>query len=412
MVAEEICIVIPGYAASTPRAVKEADALHAAGYRVRLVSSRGNLKSVGDHDRVLLDSKPWEKSTVLWSPFNGQGEYLTYAYSKARFHVARALPLRRAFWASCAEGRVYPELAATAKKRRSALYIGHYPAGLAAAASAAAAWGAKLGYDLEDLYVAEHSQDLSKTARIQLIERSYLSRCSSVTAVSQAIAAEVSRLYHVPLPVTIHNVFPWADRNGLDGRILDRRGSKLSLYWYSQVIGLDRGIQDAIGAAGLLKGRVQIHLRGELSLEVERSLRGLARRHGIEEDLYFHPPVSPAELLSRAAEHDIGLALETTGNRSRELTVSNKLFFYLLAGLMVAVSAVEGQGSVFKDFQGAGFPYPPGDSGALAAQLNLVAGDPERLRRCKDAALLAARERWNWETESLRLIEHVRRVLA
>jgi len=49
------------------------------------------------------------------------------------------------------------------------------------------------------------------------------------------------------------------------------------------------------------------------------------------------------DLLSRIAEHDIGFAGEMPHCRSRDLTVTNKILQYLLAGLAVVASGTAGQ---------------------------------------------------------------------
>ncbi len=193
----------------------------------------------------------------------------------------------------------------------------------------------------------------------------------------------------------------------LDGQLKDRRGEELSLYWYSQIIGLDRGLQDVIRAASLLCGPVQIHLRGELSEEVKSGLMGLAREYSVAECIFFHKPVPPAELLSRAAEHDVGLALEQPVNENKNVTMANKVFFYLLGGLALAASDTVGQRKVVSTCPDAGFLYSAGDHKALAARLQDLIDSPELLLQRKVAALRAARERWNWETESRQLVDLV-----
>ncbi len=405
-----ICIVTPAYITSTPRVVKQADALWQAGYNVRVVFSQGNLEYVRRSDEALLKEKPWRYSIVGWSPFRKK-EKLLYWKSGFRQHLAR----RISFWgwaklAEYAEGRVYPELVALAAAEKADLYIGHYPAGLAAAYSAAFYWKTKLGFDAEDLHTEEGPTDkegLRRRKRIGLIQMRYLPHCSYVSSVSKPVADELSKRYNIAQPVVIHNVFPWSERSRLDGQIKDRKGSSLSLYWYSQVIGEDRGIQDAIRAAGLLEEKVQLHLRGYLSPEVKNRLLNLAKTCGIENNIHFHPPVLPGELLSRAVEHDVGLSLEQGLNLSRKLTITNKFFFYLLAGLAIIATDLPGQRYVFSTFPKAGFLYPPGDYQALAGYLKRFIDDPGLLNSCKQASLQAAQERWNWERESQKLIERI-----
>ena len=396
-----ICIVTPGYISSNPRVVKEADALWEAGFKVRVVFSQGNLEGARQFDEILLKEKPWQRSAVRWSPFRRR-EKLLYYKSKFRYHVVRRLP--SFVWsfgrlAEYGEGRIYKEIAKLAVSEKADLYIGHYPVGLAAAAHAAFHCRTKLGYDVEDLHT-EESLPVKQKERIKKIESRYLPHCSHVSAVSESIADEMVQRYNINRPIVIHNVFPLSERNNIDNQIKDRKGPALSLYWYSQVIGEDRGIQDAIKASGILKGKVQIHFRGSVSQEVKNKFVALARGCGVEDNLYFHPPVSPTELLSRAVEHDVGLALDQPVSKSRLLTVANKLFFYFLAGLAVAATDIPGQRYIMSTCPEAGFLYPPGDFLSLADGLNMFLSEPKLLQSFKQAALQAAYEKWNWEKES------------
>lgn len=413
---KKICIVTPEYLYASPRTVREADALWEAGFDVRVVFSQGNLENIREFDQQLLRDKPWRRDIVGWSP-SRKNEKSLYLKSKFRYHICRVLPLRFSSagrLAECAETRVYSELARLAAQEEADLYLGHYPGGLAACAFAAWRWKAKFGYDIEDLHTEEGGNDLEsmkRKERIRLIERRNLAGCAHVSCVSDLVAEEIVRRYGVKRPTVLYNCFPWKEREGIDGLIKDRKGSRLSLYWFSQVIGEDRGIQDAIKAVGLLKGGAQLHLRGYLSEKIKRNLTALAEAFGVREHLYFHSPVVPAELISRAVEHDVGLDLEPGFNLSRTITLTNKFFFYLLAGLAVSASELRGKTEVGSVIQKAGFSYVPGDYKALARNLEKLILDPGLLQKCKENSLRAARERWNWEEESKKLIGNLNSIL-
>ncbi len=74
-------------------------------------------------------------------------------------------------------------------------------------------------------------------------------------------------------------------------------------------------------------------------------------------------------------------------SRSRDLTVTNKILHYLLAGLAVVASDTAGQSEISEQATGAVAIYPAGDSKALANHLNALLASPERLRAAKLAAL-------------------------
>jgi len=309
------------------------------------------------------------------------------------------------------EGRLFPEIARAAVEERADLYIGHLAHGLASAAFAARVHGARLGFDAED-YHPDQGGEPEQEARADYLLRRYLPQCAYVTAASEGIAAALVSRYGITSPTPVYNAFPWTERRLIDGNRRDRVDDTLSLYWYSQTVGLDRGIQDAIRAMGLLGGPVQLHVRGTLADDVRVELTQLAAACGVSDRVFFRDPVPPAELLSRAVEHDVGLALEYGTNLNRSIAATNKMFFYLLAGLAVAATDVPGQRAVLGVMPQAAALYPPGDHHALARSLERWRTNPSELATAKHCALDEARRRWNWETESATLVESVRDVMT
>lgn len=408
--ARRICIVGPGHLANTPRIVKEADALCSAGFDVRVVFAQREGGEKTTQDSELVRTRAWRCTSVGWSRQQHPIQWLRTAFRQRAFQILPRRCWPQTLVAERAQGRAFPELAAAAIAERSDLYIGHYVEGLAAAAAAAGHWRTRCGFDAEDFHTGE-GNPAAQTAREDFIQRRYLPRCAHLTVASTGIGERLATRYGLEAPLAIHNVFPWSDRESLDGRTIDRCGSELSLYWYSQTIGLDRGIQDAIRAVGLLGGPVQIHLRGHVTDSVRAELMRLAVECGIGDRLIFHPQVAPTELLSRACEHDIGLALEQGQTVNRAICATNKMFFYLLAGLAIAATDVPGQKSILDSLTSTARLYRAGDYHALAAHLEFWRTHREALDSAKASALEAARTKWNWELESTKLISAVDNVL-
>ena len=125
-----------------------------------------------------------------------------------------------------------------------------------------------------------------------------------------------------------------------------------------------------------------------------------------------HGMVPNTELLSRITEHDIGFAGETPAVRSRDLTVTNKILYYLLAGLAVLASDTAGQREVATQAPGGVFLYPSGDTPALAARLDALLESADALRQAKAAALGAAERTFCWERQEQALLESIKRALA
>jgi glycosyltransferase involved in cell wall biosynthesis len=107
----------------------------------------------------------------------------------------------------------------------------------------------------------------------------------------------------------------------------------------------------------------------------------------------------------RIAEHDIGLALETPSVRSRDLTVTNKVFQYLEAGLAIVATETAGQREILSECSEAGVLVPAADPKAIAAALSSFINDPAKLRAAKAAALRASQERFSWGEQEAALIQ-------
>jgi glycosyltransferase involved in cell wall biosynthesis len=154
----------------------------------------------------------------------------------------------------------------------------------------------------------------------------------------------------------------------------------------------------------LLDVPVELHLRGSISPQHRAQLEARAARLGVARRLFLWPQAPPPELVSLAAQHDIGLALELGATRSRRIAVTNKLLVYLLAGIAVAATDIPGQRGILDAAPGAGFLYPPGDTAALAAGLESLLAN---LANAKAAARMAGERRFNWEAEAPRLVRYL-----
>jgi glycosyltransferase involved in cell wall biosynthesis len=405
----KICIVTPDHLAVSSRSVKEADALQGAGHEVTVIFGRGCDSHAAAYDAHLMRNRVWRAVALPWERQGHRGRWLASGLrqkaSRALWRRCPLLPL-----AARSLGRVTPELAGRAAAQKADLYIGHHPAGLAAAGWAARRTGAFLAFDAEDFHLGEGAPAPTQRA-IAAIQERYLPGCAYVSSSSGAIGAELTAIYPTLRPVTLYNVSALDDFSSIPCNGSSRTSGAFSLYWVSRTIGLDRGLEDVIRAVGLLKQAVELHLRGACTAEVEGQLRSLAASVGVEASLHLHPPLPPWGLAADAARHDVGLALEQPVSLNHDLCASIKLFLYLSAGLAVAATATSGQREVLSQAPGAGILYPPGDHVALAAILRRWQEEPEALAEAKKASLEAARTRFHWELESRKLVRVVEEVL-
>ena len=408
-----ICLLTPGQPSVDPRLVKEADALHEAGHEVQVLCAH-MIPWADVADRELLQTRPWRCTYVGGDLKARSAEYWR---TRLRHGLARRLPLawplsdRLRRYAVC---RVLPELAGAAMRARADLYIAHYTGALVAAADAARANRALFGFDAEDFEAGSYPLAAGPSPMDRLIERferQYLPRCSYVTAASPGIAEAYNAKYGIPLPTTILNVFPLAERPR-ELRAMPPDGP-LRLYWFSQTIGLGRGLEDVIQAMGQLKGcNIELHVRGRWAGGYKEALFSLATSVGVlHQQIYSHDPEPQGEMIRLAAIHDVGLALERKNNENHDLCIANKIFTYLLAGNAVIATATSGQQLIMKIIGDAGFSYEPGDVNALARGLRLWYENRNILQQARQKSWDWGTRSFNWDLEKKKLVQQIEAVL-
>lgn len=385
--------------------LKAADALAESGYSVRVVSSRYvGWAGDGDEDLRRARKNSWGWSVVDWGRESARAKYLWSGLRhRVAGKVAGGLGVSRCplGLAATAQGRIYPELRRAALAEDVDLIYGGTNGALAAVASAARRMGVSYGLDLEDFHSAEQEDGPASRRAHELIERiesSVLPSAAFLTAGSAAIAEAYREKYGVR-PITINNTFPLpaqAPELSVNGK------GGLKLYWFSQTVGPQRGLEDAIQAMALARIPGELHLRGRAIPGYLESLRRMAGLAATPLKIVHHEPASPESMFELCRGYDVGLATEPGFSPNNLAALSNKAFTYMLGGLAVAFTETPGQRPLAADIGDASLLYKPGDVEALAAGLKRWADDKELLARSKAAAWEAARRRWHWEHEDER----------
>ena len=410
-----VCLVTTGHPSTNPRLVKEADALVEAGYDVRVVAAK--FWRWADAADAAFQSRPWPVEYVSFGEMASgrEGAWPRVRHRIAREAATRTRPQRLpAVVLDRAVHYVTPELRRRAAAVPADLYIAHNLGALPAAAAAARRHGARLGFDAEDFHRGElrdTPENAARRALVAAVEDRYLPRCDYVTAASDGIADAYASAVGIERPTTILNVFPLAERDvevAPDELAAEVPAGARSLHWFSQTIGPNRGLEDAVRALPLLPDDVVLSLRGGWAEGYEHDLRSLAASLGVDHRLRALPHCRPDEVVRRAAQHDVGLALELGETPNRDLCVTNKLFTYLLAGLPAAATSTAGQRGVCTEVPEATRLYEAGDVEGLASALHELLGDP----RARAAALRAGSQRFNWDAERQRFLDVVRRTVS
>jgi len=379
--------------------LKAADAFHAAGYDVRVVSTRTAGWTTAA-DEAIAASRRWTWRVVNYDRAEAT---TTWLRSGARHKAARAfanlvtsVPLSVA---THAYARVHRELVDAILETPADLIYGGTTGAIAAVAEAGRQSGTTFAIDFEDYHCAEHEPSpggtLSNTLG-GLVMRWSADGAAFVTAGSAAIAdACRSDLGIAAIP--INNVFPLPSTAP---EITTRDPhAPFAVYWFSQTIGANRGLEDVVHALGLTRRSASFTLRGCPVPGYFEELRALAADVAPRLDVRVVAPTSPASMVDECRMFDLGVSAEQGHIRNRQLNLPNKATTYPLAGVPVVLTDTPGQRPLAVDLGCGALVFAPGDRDSLARQILLLMNDASAHTKAREASWRAAHMRWHWEHE-------------
>ncbi|EAW38824.1 glycosyltransferase [Lyngbya sp. PCC 8106] len=406
----KISILIGGHLCTAPRPQKEADALAAAGHQVTVRGFWFDPELI-QRDHLILAEKKWQFAPILdFQPNHKINNFKVRLQAK----IAKEKYQRFSIFSPDLLGYGATAMLQVACQTQADLTIVHSEVGL---------WvgnqllnkGFRVGVDFEDWFSEDLLPSIRATrpiSQLKILERRLAKDCIYCLTTSHALAAAFSEAYQVPKPTVIYNTFAAKERFYIDGKTLDKINSKLSsLHWFSQTIGPGRGLEILFQALPYLQTPVEVHLRGYYP---ETSQQWLQQQVTNEwrDRIFIHPTVPNSELLSRIAEHDIGLALEQPHIPSRNLTITNKFFQYLQAGLAIIATETAGQKEIFQQCPKIGKLLPNNHPTILAQAIENLLQNPEKLATAKIASLQAAQNQFCWEQQINLLIQRAEQALA
>ena len=305
------------------------------------------------------------------------------------------------------------------------VYHGHDLSGLVAAQRAAARHGAALVYDSHELFLESRltaTQPIWARWLLARLERGIVARADAVVTVNVSIAAELRARYDPRRIVVVHNCPPRREVQPPDGP--DRRiapasdgladpiraaaaipnGTPVVLY-HGAFVG-HRGIEELVEAhrRAALSG---VHLALLGFGPAEAAYRRLAADPSLGGRVHVLSAVPPDALPAWIAPVDVGAMPIQPSTLNHRLSTPNKLFECLAAGVPVVASDFpEMHRIVIDDPDGPlGAVCDPTDPGAIAAAIaSILELDPAERADLRDRCARAAHERWNWETESAKLV--------
>lgn len=396
-----ITIISTGQPSANPRLVKEANALANAGHDVSVLYCHW-INWADACDEVLLKTVKWKYQLVGG---NLRSNRVTYMYSRFRWKVNRILNRyfgNRLFFGERSQARCYDELLKAAKATKGDWYIGHNLGSLAVAVKAAQHCKSKCGFDFED-YHREEVQQMSAydRARINYLENRYTARLDYISSASPMIAEKVEKdlaLTHRKV-FPILNCFPLSEQPEFREGVAEKNG--LQLFWFSQTIGMNRGLEIILEALEQMKDD-SIHLT--LAGRVAEDMLAFIEEKGkdLKANIHLAGIIQPSDLPAFAGQFDVGLAIETDVPINRNICLTNKIFTYLLAGNAIIFSKTAAQ-KEFNDTYQCGLSFEINNVDQLMETVRYYKA-PGNLEHQRRHNFELATNTLNWENESKKLL--------
>ena len=402
---KRVVILTTHQPAANPRAMKEYNTLKGLGYNVKFFYAYNVPWS------YKIDEAKFEKGLLSRKDFievGGNPATLSFQYFITRlshklFQFLSVFNVYKIF----SFDRVGFALLAKVKYLKADLYIAHYLGALPAAINTAKRLGVPVIFDAEDFHRGEKSYYENQEKDVIAVENKLLPKVSAVTTASNLIKEEYKKYYPNQYFITVNNVF---SKDYLQ-RPSNSYQKDLKLFWFSQHLGIGRGLEIFIEALNYLPNiSISLTILGNVKSEAYK--KSLIKLSGNSDRLFFMVTVPPEEIFSIAANFDVGLAGEISNFKNKELCLSNKIFTYLLAGNCILVSDMQGQKAFMEKYPDVGFTYKHDDAKDLAEKIKLLYENRSLLETCKKAASKLAEEELNWEIESIKWIGLIEKLLT
>jgi glycosyltransferase involved in cell wall biosynthesis len=282
---------------------------------------------------------------------------------------------------------------------------------LPAALAAASRDGGQVVYDSHEIYL-ESGIHARQPAWLRWLmarwERSMVARTAAVVTINRVCAEELGRRLHPRRTVVVHNCPPrWTPPQPPADLIRRAAGipAEAPIVLCHGGFRTGRGLEET-AAAMFEPGLEAAHLvfLGYGAGVLEPIIAAFADGHRV----HRLPPVPPDDVLAWVAGADVDVMVILPIDLNHVVSTPNKLFESIAAGVPVVSSDFAARRSIILgDPAGPlGAVCAPDDPAAIAAAIRSILDLDDQARSdLRRRCLEAAHERWNWETESARLVE-------
>lgn len=319
--------------------------------------------------------------------------------------LARKLPAhlglaaaKAGFWSDPIHRRA---LAALRTARPTLVVANDWPA-LVVAAEYKASSGSLVHYDAHEFATQEFDERaywrLVHKPMVLHLELQAIASADSVSTVGPTLAALLRRQYDLTtLPAVVRNM-----PQRLIGPTASETPWPMQILFHGHVLP-GRGLEALIGSMSQWCERHQLTIRGDGDAGYLAGLAAQAASFGCLEQVTFEPAVAPDDVIAAAARTaDVGVVCIPLDTDQQRVSLPNKLFEYIGAGLAVVTTPADDLQQIVYA-HGIGVACRDASSMAIAEAINGLT--TERVAAFKAATRVAAHVLcWEHERETLRAV--------
>jgi glycosyltransferase involved in cell wall biosynthesis len=360
----EIVMMVWSTLTVDPRVEREARALVAAGYRVKILCPELqppapmpdwgpgiDIKEITYSATHTLENFPWVVSTGMLDAALAENPWAYHAHDLNMAMTALAAADAKGVLCVCDFHEWYSE---------------------------------NVSYDPVKLAYVPHSP--LKRWIYQLVEKLVLKRASRVITVCDSIAGELAQMHPPTQPVAvIRNIPPRPKDAGaaptIDLRKLLNVPAEKAILLYQGGLGPTRALEPLLQAMGKVRHAVLV-IRGPGMDIFGPEYQRLAQASGAGGSVFCLPPVKSDRCVAEAKSADIGFWSLLPLCKNFTYALPNKIFEYLTAGLPLVCANHPEVARVVANY-GVGRCFDPADPDSIAAAIDFLAGNAIERARCR-----------------------------
>jgi hypothetical protein len=251
---------------------------------------------------------------------------------------------------------------------------------------------------------------LVKAAKV--LQSTLLGKARYLTSAAPLISERYRDIYGVDSACVL-NVFPLSEAPAAPIAPRPITGDAPAvLYWFSQTVGPDRGLEEMLAVIARMKTPACLHLRGFVSEAYRNALTRIAADLGVRHPPVFLPPAEPQEMVRLSAAAHAGICMEKPVVPNRDICLTNKIFTYILAGTPALLSPTSAHKELAPSLGDSALVLPLSDPEKAAKAVDDLLGVPGALAVARAAAWRLGHERYCWDIEKAVVLGQVAAALG